>query len=115
MRPLSLSKMMSVCAAMLGGAYWDRYGRGRDLRAGHCAADDHLLFEPEPGRDSTLVSRTDRANGKIANWSPVGGTGMAIAERRGLSHKTVSTHISNIFSKLQVADRSQAGLGHPEL
>jgi DNA-binding NarL/FixJ family response regulator len=47
---------------------------------------------------------------------------MAIAERRGLSRKTVSTHISNIFSKLQVADRSQAvirarqaGLGHPEL
>ena len=44
---------------------------------------------------------------------------MAIAERLVLSRKTVSNHISNIFSKLQVADRSQAimrarqaGLGH---
>jgi DNA-binding NarL/FixJ family response regulator len=31
-----------------------------------------------------------------------------IAERLFISEKTVGTHISNIFSKLQVADRSQA-------
>jgi DNA-binding NarL/FixJ family response regulator len=42
-----------------------------------------------------------------------------IATRLGLSLKTVRNHISNIFSKLQVADRAQAivrareaGLGH---
>jgi len=32
----------------------------------------------------------------------------AIAERLVLSPKTVSNHISNIISKLQVADRAQA-------
>ena len=32
----------------------------------------------------------------------------AIAERLSLSPKTVGNHISNIFSKLQVADRAQA-------
>jgi DNA-binding NarL/FixJ family response regulator len=32
----------------------------------------------------------------------------AIAERLTLSPKTVSNHVSNIFSKLQVADRAQA-------
>jgi DNA-binding NarL/FixJ family response regulator len=43
-----------------------------------------------------------------------------IAEQLGLSVKTVANHISAIFAKLQVADRTQAilrardaGLGHP--
>jgi DNA-binding NarL/FixJ family response regulator len=43
-----------------------------------------------------------------------------IAEQLGLSGKTVTNHISAIFAKLQVADRTQAilrardaGLGHP--
>jgi DNA-binding NarL/FixJ family response regulator len=43
-----------------------------------------------------------------------------IAEQLGLSTKTVANHISAIFAKLQVADRTQAilrardaGLGHP--
>ena len=43
-----------------------------------------------------------------------------IAERLGVSVKTVANHISAIFAKLQVADRTQAilrardaGLGHP--
>ena len=43
-----------------------------------------------------------------------------IAEQLSLSGKTVANHISAIFAKLQVADRTQAilrardaGLGHP--
>jgi DNA-binding NarL/FixJ family response regulator len=32
----------------------------------------------------------------------------AIAERLGLAPKTVANHISSIFSKLQVTDRSEA-------
>jgi DNA-binding NarL/FixJ family response regulator len=35
-------------------------------------------------------------------------TNSAIAERLSLSPKTVRNHVSNIFSKLQVADRAQA-------
>jgi DNA-binding NarL/FixJ family response regulator len=37
-----------------------------------------------------------------------GQSNAAIAERLVISAKTVSNHISNIFSKLQVADRTQA-------
>jgi DNA-binding NarL/FixJ family response regulator len=37
-----------------------------------------------------------------------GHSNQAIAERLGLRHKTVRNHVSNIFSKLQVADRAQA-------
>ena len=37
-----------------------------------------------------------------------GHNNQAIAEQLGLRHKTVRNHVSNIFSKLQVADRAQA-------
>ncbi|HMO57915.1 MAG TPA: response regulator transcription factor, partial [Roseiflexaceae bacterium] len=37
-----------------------------------------------------------------------GENNQAIAERLALSPKTVRNYISNIFSKLQVADRAQA-------
>ncbi len=47
-------------------------------------------------------------------------TNVEIAERLSLAPKTVRNHVSNIFSKLQVADRAQAimrareaGLGRP--
>jgi DNA-binding NarL/FixJ family response regulator len=49
-------------------------------------------------------------------------TNTAIAEKLGLSPKTIRNQVSNIFSKLQVATRSeaiikarQAGLGHQEV
>jgi DNA-binding NarL/FixJ family response regulator len=35
-------------------------------------------------------------------------TNVEIAERLSLAHKTVRNHVSNIFAKLQVADRAQA-------
>lgn len=35
-------------------------------------------------------------------------TNIEIAERLSLAHKTVRNHVSNIFAKLQVADRAQA-------
>jgi DNA-binding NarL/FixJ family response regulator len=37
-----------------------------------------------------------------------GSTNIVIAHRLGISHKTVRNHVSNIFGKLQVMDRSQA-------
>ena len=37
-----------------------------------------------------------------------GANNAAIAERLSLSPKTVGNHITNIFNKLQVADRAEA-------
>ena len=37
-----------------------------------------------------------------------GHSNLVIAQRLGLRHKTVRNHVSNIFSKLQVANRAQA-------
>jgi DNA-binding NarL/FixJ family response regulator len=41
-----------------------------------------------------------------------GRSNQEIAEQLGLSLKTVRNHVSNIFSKLQVADRAQPSSGH---
>lgn len=45
---------------------------------------------------------------EILNLIAAGNNNAAIAERLFLSAKTVRNHVSNIFSKLQVADRAQA-------
>jgi DNA-binding NarL/FixJ family response regulator len=45
---------------------------------------------------------------EVLNLIAAGHSNTAIAERLFLSAKTVRNHVSNIFSKLQVADRAQA-------
>jgi len=50
---------------------------------------------------------TDRER-EILNLIAQGHNNTEIAERLTLSPKTVRNHVSNIFSKLQVADRAQA-------
>jgi DNA-binding NarL/FixJ family response regulator len=52
---------------------------------------------------------TDR-EGEILGLIAQGRTNQEIAEQLVLSLKTVRNHVSNIFSKLQVADRAQAML-----
>jgi DNA-binding NarL/FixJ family response regulator len=61
---------------------------------------------------------TDRER-EILHFIAQGESNADIAKRLVLSTKTVQNHVSNIFSKLQVADRAQAivrardaGLGH---
>jgi DNA-binding NarL/FixJ family response regulator len=61
---------------------------------------------------------TDRER-EVLDLVAQGRANAAIAARLGLSHKTVRNHVSNILTKLQVADRAQAivqardaGLGH---
>jgi DNA-binding NarL/FixJ family response regulator len=61
---------------------------------------------------------TDRER-QVLELVAQGRANAAIAGRLGLSHKTIRNHVSNILTKLQVADRAQAivqardaGLGH---
>ena len=50
---------------------------------------------------------TDRER-EVLDLIAQGHNNAAIAERLSISLKTASNHVSNIFSKLQVADRAQA-------
>ena len=125
----------AVFAAMRAGArgYVLKGGRQAEiLRAIQAVAGGDAIFGPGLARRMiTYFSSLGRAGAaplfpeltererEILELVAQGCTNMAIAERLVLSRKTVSNHISNIFSKLQVADRSQAimrarqaGLGH---
>ncbi len=125
----------SVFAAMRAGArgYVLKGGRQAEiLRAIQAVAGGDAIFGPgiarrmityfsglaQAGAAPLFPELTERER-EILELVAQGCTNMAIAERLVLSRKTVSNHISNIFSKLQVADRAQAiirarqaGLGH---
>jgi len=78
-------------------------------------------LEPtSPGDDAPVVfpELTERER-EVLDLIAAGNNNQTIADRLHISLKTVSNHISNIFDKLQVADRAQAiikareaGLGH---
>jgi DNA-binding NarL/FixJ family response regulator len=117
----------SVFAAMRAGAR-GYVLKGADkaevLRTIEAVARGEALFGPAIAR--RLVAFFGTLGGKLAGAPPLafpeltererevlhliaqGITNSAIAERLSLSPKTVGNHISNIFSKLQVADRAEA-------
>ena len=59
---------------------------------------------PAPGTFPTLTAREREVLTLVAQ----GMSNTAIAGRLFLGHKTVRNHVSNIFAKLQVADRAEA-------
>lgn len=74
--------------------------------------------QPAPTRVPVFPELSERER-EVLDLVAQGYTNAVIATRLILSIKTVQNHISNIFSKLQVADRAQAivrardaGLGH---
>ena len=126
----------SVFAAMRAGAR-GYVLKGADqavlLRALHAVASGECLFSPEiaqrlmgffanlepTSRPELFPELTDRER-EILAWIAEAATNTEIAEKLVISLKTVRNHVSNIFSKLQVADRAQAairarevGLGGP--
>lgn len=114
----------SVFAAMRAGARgYILKGAGQEemLRAIRAAARGEALFgAPIAERLMTLFS-DDRPTGgaeafpdlterevEVLNLIAEGRTNAEIAESLVISPKTVSNHCSNIFAKMQVADRTQA-------
>ena len=118
----------SVFAAMRAGArgYVLKGVDGAEmLRAIRAVANGEAIFSPAiarrlmqhfaapeapgapPARASIFPDLTDRER-EILELLASGYTNAAIAGRLSLSPKTVRNHVSNIFSKLQVADRAEA-------
>ena len=90
------------------------------LRAIRAVANGEAIFSPAiaerlnqffssapSGPDSPFPELTPR-EGEILELIAQGYTNNAIAERLVISPKTVRNHVTNLFSKLQVADRAQA-------
>lgn len=116
----------SVFAAMRAGAR-GYVLKGADqsvlLRAMRAVANGESLFSPEiaarlmhfftnlgpASRSEIFPELTDRER-EILSFIADGQTNADIAEKLVISMKTVRNHVSNIFSKLQVADRAQAAI-----
>lgn len=116
----------SVFAAMRAGAR-GYVLKGADqavmLRAIRSVANGESLFSPEIAQrlmhffsnlppqapDEVFPELTERER-EILTMIAKGDTNAAIADRLVISLKTVRNHVSNIFNKLQVADRTQAAL-----
>jgi DNA-binding NarL/FixJ family response regulator len=114
----------SVFAAMRAGARGYLL-KGADkaeiLRALHAVASGEAIFGPDiarrvieyfsapqvPGPPLAFPELTERER-EVLDLIAQGHNNEAIARQLVLSHKTVRNHVSNIFAKLQVADRAQA-------
>jgi DNA-binding NarL/FixJ family response regulator len=100
------------------------------LRAVYAAANGEIIFGTElaarvlayftaaPAASAIFPQLTDRER-EVLELVAQGRSNADIAARLQLSQKTVRNHVSNILTKLQVADRAQAivrardaGLGH---
>ena len=76
---------------------------------GPAIADRVLAYfsSPPPAPAEAFPELTERER-EVLELLARGELNAAIARRLGLSPKTVRNHVSNIFAKLQVADRAQA-------
>jgi DNA-binding NarL/FixJ family response regulator len=93
------------------------------LRAVRAVANGESLFSPEiaarlmqffanlePASRPELFPELTAREREILSLISEGQTNAEIAEKLVISMKTVRNHVSNIFSKLQVADRTQAAI-----
>jgi DNA-binding NarL/FixJ family response regulator len=118
----------SLLAALRAGAQ-SYILKGADkkqvLKTIHAVAEGEALFGPEiakrledffRGLDISLVSKTELAllaelsdrEREVLDLMARSWNNQQIAAELRISPKTVSNHVSNIFNKLQVADRVQA-------
>jgi DNA-binding NarL/FixJ family response regulator len=87
---------------------------------GPAVATRVLTYFATPPRAPAPFPELTTREREVLDLIAAGRNNHQIAERLSLSGKTVTNHISAIFAKLQVADRTQAilrardaGLGHP--
>jgi len=116
----------SVFAAMRAGAcgYVPKGANQAEmLRAIRAVANGEAIFgpgiaqrligffaSPRPSVQSRIFPELTEREAEVLALISQGHTNEEIAEKLVLSLKTVRNHVSNIFSKLQVADRAQAVL-----
>ena len=121
---------VSVFAAMKAGARgYVLKGANHEeiLQAIHAVAGGQAVFGPviaarimtffqnlnsthKPTTPTDVFPELTSCEREVLQLMTQGASNKDIAEKLVISGKTVSNHISNIFSKLQVADRAQAVL-----
>jgi len=92
--------------------------KGEIVFGGHLATRILACFTAVAAPEPVFPQLTERER-EVLELVAQGRANTAIANKLGLSQKTVRNHVSNILTKLQVADRAQAivqardaGMGH---
>lgn len=113
----------SVFAAMRAGArgYVLKDANDEDIRRAILAVGNgEAIFSPaiaerlmrffsaRPALRVNLFPDLTESERKVLNLMAQGASNQVIAQQLSFTHKTVRNYVSNIFSKLQVADRAQA-------
>lgn len=83
-------------------------GRGDAIFSPAIATRLLRYFNTLPALPATLFPELTASERKVLQLMAAGVSNQAIAAELALSRKTVRNYVSNIFSKLQVADRAQA-------
>jgi DNA-binding NarL/FixJ family response regulator len=124
----------SIFSALRAGArgYLLKGADGEQIRAAiHAAANGEIIFgthlaarmltyfTASPSSPPPVFPQLTDREREVLDLVAQGKANTAIAGKLGLSQKTVRNHVSNILTKLQVADRAQAivqardaGMGH---
>ncbi len=83
-------------------------GRGEAIFSPAIAARMMTFLDAKAPLPPTIFPELTESERRVLRLMAQGANNQAIAEQLALSPKTVRNYISNIFSKLQVADRAQA-------
>jgi DNA-binding NarL/FixJ family response regulator len=83
-------------------------GNGEAIFSPAIAARLINFFSAQPASPPNVFPELTESERKVLRLMAQGANNEAIAHQLSLSNKTVSNYVSNIFSKLQVADRAQA-------
>jgi DNA-binding NarL/FixJ family response regulator len=83
-------------------------GNGEAIFSAAIAGRMMRFFDQRPAVPPPLFPELSASERKVLELIAQGESNQAIVERLALSPKTVRNYISNIFAKLQVADRAQA-------
>lgn len=83
-------------------------GNGEAIFSAAIAGRMMRFFDQRPATPQVAFPELSESERRVLQLIAQGENNQSIAERLALSPKTVRNYISNIFAKLQVADRAQA-------
>ena len=61
-------------------------------------------------KDDNLIDTLTAREIEVLKLVVIGGSNKDIADKLGISERTIKNHISNIFKKINVSDRTQAAV-----
>jgi DNA-binding NarL/FixJ family response regulator len=98
--------LQQIAGVVAQGGIWV----GQDLLRRIMNGAARLLAQQPVSGDAVLPAVLTGREGEVARWVAAGASNREIAERLGITERTVKAHLGAVFEKLQVRDRLQLSL-----